>query len=170
MPLPSSLEPMRRCIEELLTEGEGGTGRTIPAGEFTLEGYFDGRADEGLSRDVLHRKQAMVALGALEPVYPNDVGNLFQYRVEVFVSLAYSLPPDLDANQRRTVESLMLTDVHTVRKALSNPTALATTKDGGETGLASGRLEFLGSQSPDLDYQDGLGTIELRFFGDIFLG
>lgn len=161
--MATSFYPLVTRIEEILSAGAG-TDRVISAGTFDTKNFFLDKDEESLSRDALQKTQVSARVETIRNENRvSENANFALYDIIVRIDVAYKAPTSLDASQRRIFESLISSDVHTIRKALSNPNNLNQTEGGADTGLASGMLLFDSAGAPTFDYPNAIARNTLRF-------
>ncbi|MEQ8959773.1 MAG: hypothetical protein RLP02_17920 [Coleofasciculus sp. C2-GNP5-27] len=157
-------------IREVATQGLGNDSRIIPTDKFGYGNFSQGKDEDNLSRDTLGKPQIAVRIDRIvNPDAVNENSSFAVYDITVSLDLAYKLETALLESKRTEVETMIASDVHIVRRALSNPTNLQQTAAGADTGLASGRLHFIQAGPPSFNYEASLGTNTLTFEGKLFL-
>lgn len=170
MTLPINFYPLINAIELTILSGSGvNSTYTIPTGSYSMDWWYENRAQEGLAQDTLTRPQIRVKINSFKDsnawLKPNTKT---MYDVNIGVEVAYHLDSKILRNKRTEIETKVANDSVIVQNALAYPQNLLTSSLG-PTGLVSGRLTFDGYINPKFDYSNSVATAQINFTGKVAL-
>lgn len=130
------------AVEELI-EGTIGSVRTISAGDFQADTYYQGQDDDAKAVATLVKKSFDVVPNGQERTDAtlSERHSLVIIRVFIRLLVAYRTNAQVVAAQRKAVRNLAHEDAESIRQALSYPGNLTQTSGAAATNLISGLLQ-----------------------------
>lgn len=155
---------------EVLTQGAGLTGQTIAADSFEM-GSFD-QYMENTEAGALSLAKPLISIENIELEDTGTIPNNYSFtqnRISLSLLLCYKLSQKILIDRKYDVIRKMYTDSHDIRKALTNPGNLTQTEAANDTGLNSGMLMHNLTGRPEIDFDTGIGKLQMDFEGIIEL-
>lgn len=167
---PTTFKPLIDTIEYALLSGSSAI-YPISSSYYGSSYFYEARTQEGLSQDTLVKPQIRAAIRSFEDakawLQPNTQT---MYDVEIGVELAYHLDSKVLKSKRTEIETKVASDAVAIQKTLTYPGNLLTSSlDGSNTGLVSGRLQFVRYTNPKADYINSVYTALVLFNGKVCL-
>ena len=170
MTLPNNFNNLVYAIETHLVSGSGLYPNIIPTGSYSLNWYYENRDASGLSQDSLAKDQLRVKINSFSDanawLQPNTK---MLYDVEIAVDIATHLDSKILKNRRSDIETGLANKSLGIQRTLTDPFTMLTGSSGNETGLVSGRLQFIRYQNPKFDYVNSVATATCLFSGKVAL-
>jgi hypothetical protein len=161
--------PILRAIREVC-EGTIGTLRTVPAGRVAY-GMHSGLAEDELARSSFVTPLFDVVPGELRAASSTTglVGSFGIKELDITVTLAYTLPQEVLADDREAMRATVYDDMDVIAQALTSPRPpnLAQTLAAVPTNLVGGALRFENARIQSEDPDNNLITAELRFLARV---
>lgn len=169
--LPIGYSPLMSAVNAIILDGSGSiSDKTIPAGTFSTDYWFEDRTYDGLSQDTLTKPSIRVKLDSFDskdgPMQPTSVR---KKNVNITVQLAWHLDSGILKQKRFEIEWIIPTTANKLENALSTPGALRYDPSGSNTGLSSGMLQLEKYTNVKYNYSLQVATADIVFSGIMFV-